>query len=224
MDLSLKNYKKIRNWIVGLKIFPLESENSLLHVKKITDLPTVSFLFYRLKMESFLFAPRTTEVRSARFCLHFSVVTAGHRILSDRTLKVQSGTYLEPYPPFHGSGVNHVEANFIPVVLTKRGHAGGPSVNSHPLIPFDAASEFSSAVPSRACLPCLKLSSTWECPSFSSVPLPFWILLCPSSGSVAPNQFPPQSGFPRASIVLTIFNTIAGCISSPPSPSTHAPV
>ncbi len=29
-----KIIKKIRNWIIGLKFFPLESENSLLHVKK----------------------------------------------------------------------------------------------------------------------------------------------------------------------------------------------
>ncbi len=50
-----KIVKKIRNWIIGLKFFSLESENSLLNVKKITALPTVSFLFYRLKMESFLY-------------------------------------------------------------------------------------------------------------------------------------------------------------------------
>ncbi len=53
MNSSLKNRKKIRHWIIGLKFFPLVTENSLLHAKKITDLPTVSFLFYGLKMESY---------------------------------------------------------------------------------------------------------------------------------------------------------------------------
>ncbi len=48
---------------MGLKIFPLEIENSLLHVKKITALPTVSFLFYRLKMESFLYSLGSREMR-----------------------------------------------------------------------------------------------------------------------------------------------------------------
>ncbi len=54
MNPSLKNCKKIRNWIICF--FPLESENNLLHEKKITTLPTVSFIFYRLKMESFLYS------------------------------------------------------------------------------------------------------------------------------------------------------------------------
>ncbi len=35
MDPSLKNCKKIRNLIIGLEFFPLESENSLLCVKKL---------------------------------------------------------------------------------------------------------------------------------------------------------------------------------------------
>ncbi len=43
MEPSLKNCKKIRNWIISLKFFPLESENSLLHVKKITALPLFHF-------------------------------------------------------------------------------------------------------------------------------------------------------------------------------------
>ncbi len=63
MDPSLKNCKKIRNWIIGLKFFPLESESSLLHVKKIIALSTVSFLFYRLKMESFLYSLGSKQMR-----------------------------------------------------------------------------------------------------------------------------------------------------------------
>ncbi len=64
MDPSLKNYcKKNRKWIIGLKFFPLESESSLLRVKKITALPTVSFLFYRLKMESFLYNLNSKQMR-----------------------------------------------------------------------------------------------------------------------------------------------------------------
>ncbi len=58
IDPFLKNCKKIRNQTIGLKFFPLESENSLLHVKKITTLPTVSFLFYRLKMKTFCLQSR----------------------------------------------------------------------------------------------------------------------------------------------------------------------
>ncbi len=44
-------------------MFPLERENSLVDIKKITALPIVSFLFYRLKMESFLCSlnPRANE-------------------------------------------------------------------------------------------------------------------------------------------------------------------
>ncbi len=34
MDPSSKNCKQIRNWIIGLKFFPLENENGLLHAKK----------------------------------------------------------------------------------------------------------------------------------------------------------------------------------------------
>ncbi len=63
MDLPLKNCKKIRNWIIGLKFFPLESENNLLYMKKITALSTVSFLFYRLKMESFLYSLGSRQMR-----------------------------------------------------------------------------------------------------------------------------------------------------------------
>ncbi len=63
IDTSWKNCKKIRNWIIGLKFFPLESENTLLHVKKITALPTASFLFYRLKMESFLYSLGSRQMR-----------------------------------------------------------------------------------------------------------------------------------------------------------------
>ncbi len=63
MDPSLKNCKKIKNRIINLKYFSLESENSLLHVKKITAFPTVSFLFYRLKMESFLYSLNCRQMR-----------------------------------------------------------------------------------------------------------------------------------------------------------------
>ncbi len=64
MDPFLKNCKKnIRNWIIGLKFFPLESENNLLHVKKITVLPTVSFFLYILKMESFLYSLSPRQMR-----------------------------------------------------------------------------------------------------------------------------------------------------------------
>ncbi len=63
VDLSLKNCKKIIYWISGLKFFPLESENSLLQVKKMTPLPTVSFLFYRLQMESFLYSLVSRQMR-----------------------------------------------------------------------------------------------------------------------------------------------------------------
>ncbi len=63
MDPSLKNCKEIKNWIISLKFFPLESENSLLHVKKITALPTVSFHFYRVKIESFLYGPGSRQMR-----------------------------------------------------------------------------------------------------------------------------------------------------------------
>ncbi len=63
MDPSLKNCKKFRYWIIGLKFFPLKSENSVLHVKKITALPTVSFLFYRLKMDSFLYSLGSRQMR-----------------------------------------------------------------------------------------------------------------------------------------------------------------
>ncbi len=58
-----KIVKKIRNWIIGAKFFPFESENSLLHVKKITALPTVSFLFYRWKMESFFYSLGSRQMR-----------------------------------------------------------------------------------------------------------------------------------------------------------------
>ncbi len=58
-----KIVKKIRNWIIGLKFFPLENENSLLYVKKITALATVSFLFYRLKMKSFLYSLDSRQMR-----------------------------------------------------------------------------------------------------------------------------------------------------------------
>ncbi len=63
MDPSSKNCKKVRNWIIGLKFFPLDSENSLLHVKKITTLLTISLLFYRLKMESFLYSLGSRQMR-----------------------------------------------------------------------------------------------------------------------------------------------------------------
>ncbi len=63
MDPSLKNCRKIRNWIVGLKFFPLKSENSLLHVKKITVLPTTLILLYRLKMKSFLYSLGSIQMR-----------------------------------------------------------------------------------------------------------------------------------------------------------------
>ncbi len=48
---------------MGLKIFPLEREDSVLHVKKTTTLPTVSFPSYRLKMESFLYSLGSTQMR-----------------------------------------------------------------------------------------------------------------------------------------------------------------
>ncbi len=56
-------WKIVKKSGIGLKIFPLESENSLLHVKKITALPTVSFLLYRLKMESFLYSLGSRQIR-----------------------------------------------------------------------------------------------------------------------------------------------------------------
>ncbi len=52
---------------MGLKCFPLKSENSLLHVKKITAFPTVSFLFYRLKMESFLYSLGSRRMMKKKF-------------------------------------------------------------------------------------------------------------------------------------------------------------
>ncbi len=63
MDPSLKNSKKIWNWIISLEFFPSESENRVLHEKKITALPTVSFLFYRLKIESFLYSLGSRQIR-----------------------------------------------------------------------------------------------------------------------------------------------------------------
>ncbi len=68
MDPSLKNCKKIRNWIIGLIFFPLGSKNSLLHVKKkkITALLRVSFLSYGLEMESFLYSLGSRQMRKEK--------------------------------------------------------------------------------------------------------------------------------------------------------------
>ncbi len=58
-----KIVKKNQELVFGLKFFQLESENGLLHVKKITTLPTVSFLFCRLKMENFLYSLSSRQMR-----------------------------------------------------------------------------------------------------------------------------------------------------------------
>ncbi len=63
MNPSLKNCKKNQELDYRSGIFPLESENNLLHVKKITALLTVSFLFHRLKMESFLYSLGSRQMR-----------------------------------------------------------------------------------------------------------------------------------------------------------------
>ncbi len=133
--------------------------------------------------------------------MYFWLVTAGHRICGDRTLKVRSGTYLEPYPPFHGSGVIHVDANFISVVLAKHGCAGGLSANLCSLIPFDVVPQFSSAVLLSA-----PLNTRMPIIFVHSVPFPDPIV--PLSGSTTPNPFLPQSGFPRVLLVLTIVNAV----------------
>ncbi len=107
MDPSLKNCKKIRNWIIDLNFFPLESENSLLHVKKITALLTVSFLFYRLKMESFLYSLGSRQMRKKN--CKMSRQKYGKSSEND----VLNNTLRRPVPPSPG-------AFFMGVLITYR--------------------------------------------------------------------------------------------------------